>query len=225
MTELKHPYISVKRNSEISYGGSQTWSDSRVISRCGCGVIGCADVLVYLSRYHLDCKSNDLPAELLGESIDIEAYNQYLTKLNRMYLPIIPPFGINGIALSVGLELAFRHYKIPMRAHWGVRSGELFKTIDRMLSDDIPVILSVGPNFPRIWQKKNATLYTKRPGELPRASASTHAHFLTVTGIDEEWLRVSSWGRKYYISRAEYADYVRQNSNPLLSSIVNISKE
>lgn len=224
MTELKHPYISVKRNSKLSYGGSQNWSDSRVISRCGCGVIGCADVLIYLSRYHLECKNNDFPAELLGENIDIEAYNQYLTKLNRRYLPIIPPFGINGFALSVGLELAFRYYKIPMRARWGVHSGELFKTIDRMLSEDIPVILSVGPNFPRVWQKKNATLYTMRSGEHPRASASTHAHFLTVTGMDEEWLQVSSWGRKYYISREEYADYVRLNSNQLLSSIVNISK-
>lgn len=224
MTELKHPYISVEKDGKISYGGTQLWSENRVIRRCGCGVIGSSDVLIYLSRYHGDCHSDDFPAALLAETIDELEYDDFSRRLSRSCMPIVPPFGINGPALSAGLDLAFRHYKMPMRARWGVRSGELFGTVEKMLSEDIPVILAVGPNFPRFWQKNKATLYTKRPDGLPNVSASTYAHFLTATGIDDEWLQVSSWGRKYYISREEYTDYVRQNSNFLLSSIVHITK-
>ena len=63
-----------------------------------------------------------------------------------------------------------------------------------------------------------------RSDGMPRAAASTHAHFLTVTGIDGEWLQVSSWGHRFFISRAEYEEYVTHSSNGLLSSIVHISE-
>ena len=49
---LKNEFISVSKESIISYGGNQTWSENAVIRRCGCGVIGSLDLLLYLSRYH-----------------------------------------------------------------------------------------------------------------------------------------------------------------------------
>ncbi len=223
MTELKHPYISVEKDGVLSYGGTQTWSESRVIRRCGCGVIGSMDVLIYLSKYNARC-GGVFPAALLGDTVSERDYDEYSRRLCLRYMPVVPPFGMNGLTLAAGLELAFRHYKMPMRARWGVRRSELFGTIEEMLSADIPVILSVGPNFPRVWRKDKATLYVMRSDGLPRAATATHAHFLTVTGIDGEWLQVSSWGHRFFIFRAEYEEYVTHSSNGLLSSIVHISE-
>ena len=50
-------------------------------------------------------------------------------------------------------------------------------------------------------------------------AARTRAHYVIVTGIAGEWLRISSWGRMYYIRIAEYEDYVRRYSCPLFSNI------
>ena len=48
---------------------------------------------------------------------------------------------------------------------------------------------------------------------------STKAHFVTITGMDEEWLRISSWGKEYFINRREYDDYVKTHSTWLVSNI------
>lgn len=225
MLTLKHPYIAVEKDGIISYGGSQTWSDGKVMRRCGCGVIGSMDILIYLSKYHSDCRSGDFPDELLWDVIREEVYDKYSHRLSRRYMPLMPPVGMNGITLVLGLNLFFRRYKMPVYARWGVRRSELWNNIENMLSEDIPVILSIGPNFPRVWQKNKAALYEKHYDDHPHKAASTHSHFLTVTGIDDEWLQVSSWGRRFYISRREYEEYVSQHSNGILSSIVYIGKK
>lgn len=224
MLTLRYPYVSVEKNGVISYGGSQTWSDSKVMRRCGCGVVGGMDLLIYLSKYHRECRSDVFPDELLWDVIREEEYDKYSKKLSRGYLPLMPPFGMNGLTLVLGLNLCFRRFGMPMRAQWGVRRSELWQSIEKMLSEDIPVILSIGPNFPRVWENNKAALYVKQCDDHPHRAASTHSHFLTVTGIDEDWLQVSSWGRKYYISRGEYEEYVSRYSNGVLSSIVYIDK-
>ena len=33
------------------------------------------------------------------------------------------------------------------------------------------------------------------------SSNKVSAHFVTVTEMDEEWMRVSSWGKEYYINK------------------------
>lgn len=225
MLTLKHPYIAVEKDGIISYGGSQSWSDGKVMQRCGCGVIGSMDLLIYLSRYHEECRNEDFPDELLWDVIREEVYDNYSHRWSRRYMPLMPPVGMNGLTLVLGLNLLFRRYKMPMSARWGVRRSELWTSIEKMLSEDIPVILSIGPNFPRVWQKSKAVLYEKHHDDHPHMAASTHSHFLTVTGIDDEWLLVSSWGRRFYISRKEYEEYVSQHSNGILSSIVYITKK
>lgn len=225
MLTLKHPYIAVEKDGIISYGGSQSWSAGKVMQRCGCGIIGSMDLLIYLSRYHEECRNEDFPDELLWDVIREEVYDNYSHRWSRRYLPLMPPAGMNGITLVFGLNLLFRRYKMPMSARWGVRRSELWASIEKMLSEDIPVILSIGPNFPRVWQRSKAVLYEKHHDEHPHMAASTHSHFLTVTGIDDEWLQVSSWGRRFYISRREYEEYVSQHSNGILSSIVYIAKK
>ena len=87
---------------------------------------------------------------------------------------------------------------------------------------DIPVILAVGPNFPLFWQKNNLPFYRRELDGTLVKSCTARAHYVVVTGMDEEWLRISSWGREYYINREEYMAYGRKHSLPILNSIAVI---
>ena len=91
-----------------------------------------------------------------------------------------------------------------------------------MLSDDIPVILAVGPNLPFVWKKEKLTFYTKNHEGNLLPTAKTKAHFVTVTGRDGAWLRISSWGKEYYISIREYREYVKSHSSFLVSNVIDI---
>lgn len=60
-------------------------------------------------------------------------------------------------------------------------------------------------------------------------SNNVHGHYVTVTGLiyDEEttktMLRISSWGKQYYIDYEEYREYVEHISDPFTSSLVSIT--
>lgn len=221
--KLKHDYISVANNSNGSYGGSQTRSDNAVIKRCGCGLVAACDLLLYLHRYHRDCSAlifDDVP---MDEDVELEAYNSLLEKLNPLF-PIIPPFGISGPLLVIGLNIFFRHNHFPYKAMWAMNETALWRRTEYMLERDFPVIISVGQNLPFIWNKHKLNLYVERNAQK-RKSSSVKAHFMTATAIDEEWLCVSSWGRKYYINRKEYESYVHEHSSTLINNIVYIYRK
>lgn len=88
-----------------------------------------------------------------------------------------------------------------------------------MLDQDLPVILSVGNQFPKFWQKNGAALH-RRSGEELKEAARVHAHYVVVVGMDEKWLRISSWGREYFLSRDEFIRYRNEESMSLLCNIV-----
>lgn len=200
------------------------WSESAAMKRCGCGAIGASDVILYLVKYHSECSDADLPAELLTDVIPESSYDAFARKLSQRYMPLIPPFGMNGLTLAAGMEIFFLRHKMPYTARWGVPFGRLWERMEEMLREDIPVILSIGPNFPCVWQKNKASLYVRCPDGRNTCAASVKSHFLTVTGIDEEWLQVSSWGRRFYISRAEYTQYAKESSIGILCNILYIRK-
>lgn len=225
MLELKNPYITVYNGTHRSYGGSQMDSDSRVIVKCGCGPVAALDVLLYLDKYHSGCKYFELAKLYSGGEILRDNYQAYLKKLIHHFLPVIPHFGMNGITLALGMNLYFHRAKMPYHAHWGVSAKKTWRTIEEMLSQDIPVILAVGPNFPRFWQKNTTSFYAKANDGSFRQAASVRAHFVTATGIDDEWLQISSWGNKYFINRAEFSQYVKKHSVNYLSSLLYISKK
>ena len=91
-----------------------------------------------------------------------------------------------------------------------------------MLAEDIPVIMAVGPNFPFFWQNNRTVLYTKDDAGNYHPSSSTTAHYVTVTGLDEGWAQISSWGRLLYINRAEFDEYTKKHSACFLCSILYI---
>ena len=61
-----------------------------------------------------------------------------------------------------------------------------------------------------------------RVEDLRRSSAKSH--YITATGIDSEWLRISSWGTEYYINRKEYDEYIRKYSTAIVSNILMLRR-
>lgn len=222
---LRHPYFSVKTQGEYSYGGSQTWSSSRMMRKYGCGVIGIADLLLYLGLHRTNCET-DLHYGILREDgyVSYPRYERYLMKMRRRYLSLIPGLGVPGFVLPAALNRYFRHYRIGMRARWCLCVGKILPRIEKMLAQDIPVILAVGPNFPLIWGKKKVTFYRLENG-LFLPAVETKAHFVVVTGIVDEYLQISSWGKEYYISWPEYQHYVKRYSSCLGSNICLIKEK
>ena len=222
MVFIQNNYISVDNGLRRTFGGNQMASASRTMREVGCGVIAALDLLLYLCRFHSDCECGFFAAAAEDGCIDEREYDELAQKLSRRFFPMIPKLGINGLMLAAGLNRFFRHYSLPYRAGWGFCSGKLFAEIENMLARDIPVVLSVGPNFPLFWQNHELSFYASRSdGTLYRA-CGIKAHYVTVTGIDAQRLQISSWGRVYYIDRGEYMDYIRRHSGSIVSNIVKI---
>ena len=153
-----------------------------------------------------------------------ENYERLCSKLRRSFMPIIPRFGKTGPMLAAGLNAYFSHYRIPLKARWCILHEQLFQRIEDMLCRNIPVIFSVGANFPLFWGKHRVNLYKRSEDEKMCPYAGTRAHFMTVTGIDENYLRVSSWGTEYFISRREYTAYVKAHGSSVTSNIMYITE-
>lgn len=222
--ELSHPFPAVTDGRNRLYGGSQKLFARKYVRRSGCGVVACANVLLYMTRHLPGCEGglfSALPAE---GPVPLAAYNRACDTLRRRFLPVIPFLGMNGLSLACGLNLYFRKYCFPYRARWCALGGKRWKRAEAMLRRDIPVILSVGPNISPFRTKHKLNFFTKMPDGTYKAAVRTSAHYVTVTGMDDEYLRVSSWGREYYISRTEYDGYVRSHSASLVSNIAFIKR-
>ncbi len=205
--ELTRPYPRVETETELSCGGSQNWFADRNFRLCGCGVVACADTLLYLRG---------------REGLPQTEYIDYVNSLRR-YFPLIPHRGIDGVRLAVGMNLCLRRAGLPVRAGWRVSRRGFWERLARMLADDLPAIVSIGPNFPRVWGKERLTLYRRTEEGGYEAAASTKAHFLTVLALDDEWMEVSSWGRRLWIRRADYERYMRAQG-ALLTNLLYLER-
>lgn len=216
---LSQPIISVAGSAGGSCGGNQRLFENPSMRGYGCGIVCAADLLCYLARtrplWATPYTGPRPPAE-----ISPQAYERLCSRLRRDFLPIIPCLGKTGPDLAAGLNLYFSRYGIALRARWCVSREKLFPRVEEMLSRDLPAIISVGANFPLFWGRHRVNLYSRRPDGSLVPAASTRAHFMTVTGLDEGFLRVSSWGSEYFISRREYMDYVRGHGSSVTSNIM-----
>ena len=224
MQELKHPYPSVEKDGRPSYGGNQGWSGSGTVRRCGCGAVAATDLLLYLHRFHPGCRSDVFRKIPNNGAVALKTYNSLVDRLRKRFFFVIPRFGMNGFMVSRGLNRYFRRNSIPLRAKWGIWRWGLWSSIEKMIYADLPVICSVGPNFPLFWKNYKLQFYIRTKDGGYRPSAMTKAHYVTITGIDDQWLKISSWGREYYINREEYKRYVAKHSSYLFSNVVRLRK-
>ena len=225
MLSIQHPYISIALPHGKSYGGGQQLSRDAMLRRCGCGVVAAADLLLYLTRWHSHGAVDYFAGLLTDEPVPLPVYDTLLRDLSRREFPMIPYAGINGVMLMAGMQLFFRRHGMPYTARWCIAPGRLWERIEEMLGADIPVIMSVGPNFPFIWGDKRVRFYAQTPtgGYVPASRAK--AHYFTVTGLDCEWLRISSWGRCYYLRRREFEHYVKHASTTIASNVLLVTRK
>jgi len=200
---LTRPYPSVRREGRRSYGGSQMWFESRNIREGGCGLIACADVLLYLRG---------------TEEIDAPAYLDYVRSIQR-HFPLIPRRGIDGVRMALGMNLCLRRSGVPLRARWCASGARFWERIAAMLRADRPAVISVGPNLPHFWRSERLPFY-RLAGDRYVLDSRTKSHFVTVTGMDERYLEVSTWGRRLYIDRQEYENYARRHSVWLVNNLM-----
>ena len=215
---LKNEFISVSKEGLVSYGGNQTWSENAVIRKCGCGVISSLDLLLYLGRHHCGDQAPET------RPIPLKDYDRMCVELSRRYIPLLLPFGTNGAALALGLNRVFSRYNMPFRASWQLSGSKMMGKVENMLDADIPVILSIGANFPLFWQDNRVNLYSRDSLGRMRRASSAKAHYVSVTGSELNALRISSWGREYYINKGEYFSYIHQHSNSIISNILMIER-
>lgn len=221
MQQLQHEYPGIGTPRSATLGGNQRWMKSQVLQRCGCGVVAALDLIRYLHLYRDGFRTDFFTGIPESRALPRPVYDLCAQRM-RLYVPVLPPVGTSGIALAAGLNRYFRRYSLPLTARWGVPRAQLWEEIGAMLADDLPVILSIGNSFPRLWQRGGAALYRRSADDSMCETAHIQAHFVTVVGIDAQWLRISSWGREYYLSKDEYLSYCRQHSLDLLCSIVRI---
>lgn len=201
--------LQVEAERGIAYGGDQAWFPKRYLQRSGCGVISGANVLLYLTG---------------KRKLSKVQYVDFCETLWRCYLPVIPYFGMNGITLMLGMNRYFRRHRMPYRAYWRISGKKMLGRIDQMLSEEIPVILSIGPNVKKIREMGSLTLYQKDSKGEYQPVNKTRAHFVTVTGREGTRLVLSSWGKRYTIDILEWDAYVREHSCNGLSNLLEIRK-
>lgn len=206
-SELKRPYPAIRTGASLSCGGSQNWFPDENFRLCGCGVIACADVLLYLS----------------GQAgLTREEYFAHVAALRR-YFPLIPRRGIDGVRLAVGFNLCAKRYGVDVRAGWSASGAKFWDRLETQLQNDLPAIISIGPNFPRVWGDERLPLYRKTAEDYAEAGR-TKGHFLTVIALDDEWMEVSSWGQRLYLERSSYAGYMRRQG-ALLTNLLFLKRK
>lgn len=214
---LQHPYPSVAKENQLSYGGCQSWLADPVAQKSGCGLVAAADLLIYLHR----CSHHpaDFFRALPPDPIPAEIYNNFAHRLRKRYFPLAASFGLNAFLLAFGMNRFLYDNHLPYKAQWGVTGKNLWPAVRSMLQRDIPVILCVGVNFPFPWGKEQLPFHSLVDGQY-RPTTAAHAHYVTVTGMDDHWLRVSSWGREYFLSQEQYRQFRKDHSCGLYSNIL-----
>lgn len=243
MVELKSSeYVQVNYKGSLSYGGRQNWfptdkwmSRDYCIHKWGCGIIAISDLFLYLARANrMYATDAVILARYDRPVLDWEDYKRYIYYMYQSFAPIMPGSGMNGFALASAVRRYCIKYRIPMTIAWKgfLDEQKMLRLMRKMLYEDLPVILSIGPNTPFPFLKKGIPFYTMSEQQelIPSGNLAVHRHFVVVTGIlgrkhKQLLLRISSWGAEYYIDYGEYRNYITQVGDTLTSSLLYMSKK
>jgi hypothetical protein len=171
--ELSNPnYVPVFKGSDTYYGGSQMWfAPSRkyrkdsILHNYGCGTIATADFFLYLALQHMGLRSPETEVALRGGYLLFyENYEPYVRVINHQYTKTKPIIAVLGTTIASAINEYSQLYGFGLQASWKFRLTyyDMLDIMEEMLSSDIPVILSIGPNIPNLWGKKGIPFYIKR---------------------------------------------------------------
>lgn len=222
-------HLQIKSGDNISIGGDQEWlrtlgySD---IADFGCGVVAACNFIICYKR--LKYKNTDITKDSFIEFV-IFIYKSYI---NIPDIPFIE--GLTGFGLTRGMNRYFKDNNILLKVKWG-RSYNVLPKIEDTLRLGLPVILAVGPEIrwavllqklkslfkikQKMVDKKGLIITDILTGERKLISA----HYVTVYGIEENVLFISSWGRRYKLLYNEFVQYQKRSLlGFLLSNIVEL---
>jgi len=210
-------------------------------------VIAASDLFMYwaMERPYKETSSAFRTLEKDGNLLK-DNYMNFVEYISEQYVYVLPKVGIPNFELIVAVNRYLLMHHMGYKATLGYLTDErkLLKKMITMLQKDLPVILLIGMPFPQllhhtIWSKKkvgiNFYTQTEEKGVISYKIANTavKGHFVVVTGIliDSEakekqykvMLRISSWGKEYYVSYYEYCKFEMKYGVDLQGSIIHIS--
>ena len=220
---LKEIYPGVELSSGTTFGGNQRNLKNRTLQRCGCGVVAALDLVRYIHLYRDSCHTTFFTGIDDVLFLPLAVYDLCAMRMQRNFIPAVYPVGTTVFSLTAGLNRYFRRYHIPLQASWGVSKVSLWVEMERMLSQNLPVILAIGHQFSGLRAEDGLQLY-RYQGERMAKATYARAHYVTVVAISEKWLKISSWGQVYYISREKFLRYRERASLPVLCNIVRLQE-
>ncbi len=223
-------YIRVRNMNMVSYGGNQSWCKSKKLQNHGCGVVALADISIYLAEQNPNMMTEAI--RRISKPNGLYNKNDYLDYVKFFYNRFVIFFlfrGMTGFGMKFAMNRYFLLNDIGLKAKWKMFLSDeaMLKDINHLIRKNKPVVLSIGPNIPKIWEKKGITFYVNKDGRMRESlKHNVHSHYVVVTGITEihgqDYLLVSSWGKQYYINYEEYRDYVKNSGGRITSSILYI---
>ena len=255
---LKNPdYLPIIKNNITYYGGSQMWFPARhrynsdtLIRNYGCGTIAIADMFLYFAIQN-DAMQTSLSEQAisLNREISYPNYISYVRLINKQYIRTLPFIAVIGPVAAGAVNSYSGFFGLHLHASWKLKLNyyDMYDLMEEMLHQDIPVILSVGPNTPNLWGNRGITFYEHceinyyepgneadkaiRPYYYKAVKHNIHSHYVTATGIIKDdingkiMLRISSWGHMYYINYEEYRDYIESRGGTFTSSLLHVAKK
>lgn len=168
----------------------------------------------------------------------------YIRFLNEFYISTPRWTGVLGTSLSKAINSYFKYAKIDYKSSWptSLTSEDMLLRIEEMLEKDIPVIFSVGPNTPNVFGVVEIEMYNQfKQGDSGydakinqlyqyKRIKVINGHYMTITEVIKDdistnknvMLKVSSWGKLFYIDFDEYREYVEDEGGKWTSSMVYI---
>lgn len=258
--------------SQMWFSTKHWYSKDYILHNFGCGTIATADMFLYLARQNkalqtpitavamsnrIVClgqptaNNNDLlqqPSQNYENEINYPNYISYVHLINERYTRTLPVIAVIGPTIASAVNSYSDFFKLNMSATWRLKLNyyDMYELIEEMLQKDIPVILSIGPNTPKLWGKKGIPFYelfeinyhepdnnseqAAKPYYYKAVKQDINGHYVTVTGLIKDdissriMLRISSWGKQYYINYEEYRDYVDNTGGTLTSSLIHVKK-
>lgn len=220
--ELVNPkYISVVGMPE-TFGGSQMWFN-KFYQKYGCGVVAMNDVLMYLNRS--TGKQSSRPIE-----VNVEDYMwSFIRSANSVN--VHGPLAALGTDIAVSMDIYFATNDMPYFATWTSGSKDTLEAINEMVGNDIPAIISVGPDVLGEQGIDNIPFYQKDANgrfiQPTIGDKKIQGHYMVVTGVEPSingyMLKVSTWGQEKYINYDELEEYSSKHfGGKILSNVVYI---
>jgi hypothetical protein len=156
-------------------------------------------------------------------------YLEYVKRFYSHYVWMVVGKGMTGIGLMSAMNRYFFANHIDLHATWKIMlsSENMMTDIRHLIRNNKPVIISVGPNTPNVFGKQGIRLYLDKDGELVESQKDqVKSHYVVVTGVktinNQEYLIISSWGKKYYLNYREYREYIDKVGGKITSSLLYI---